>query len=129
MKQFSLLIIAFGIILFGACSQKSAPVKSVSDTPKTMELPVVPPVVKLTYQGAILSLLQQKCSPCHFPSKGGFKASFENYENALKYSAEMVSRIQLNPSDRGFMPFRNAKLDAGDIDIIKKWVSDGALDK
>jgi hypothetical protein len=74
-------------------------------------------------------LLQSKCSPCHLPSKGGFKANFENYESAKKYGADILARVQLNPADRGFMPFKHDKLSAEEIVIIKKWNEQGLLEK
>ena len=114
MKQLSLIIASFAIIFFVACSNKSAPAMAV---PKT------------TYETNLLPLMQVKCSPCHFPSKHGNKASFETFPGAAKFGTAIVTRIQLNPTDRGFMPFKNAKLSAEDIEVFKKWVSDALLEK
>ena len=120
MKIFSLFLTLIIIISFAACSKKSNPGKTAAEEVK----------VKLTtYSGDILPLLQAKCSPCHMPSKGGNKANFENYESAKKYGAEMLARVQLNPGDRGFMPFKHEKLSAEEIVLIKKWVDQGLLEK
>ncbi|MFM6926267.1 MAG: c-type cytochrome [Ferruginibacter sp.] len=116
MKKISFIFIVIGVTLFAACSQKN----SASKTPK---------VIPTTYTTDVIPLIQAKCSPCHLPSKGGRKASFENYEGAKKYSADILARIQLNPTDRGFMPFKNAKLSAEEIVIVKKWVDQGLLEK
>ena len=71
-----------------------------------------------------------KCSPCHLPSKGGFKTNFETYTSAAKYGAEMIVRIEHNPGERGFMPFKSPnKLTAEEIAVFKKWVSDGLVEK
>lgn len=101
------------ILVITACSHKSSAAK----------------VVLTNYTTDVQPLIQAKCSPCHLPSKGGFKANFENYEGAKKYGEDMVKRVILNPGDRGFMPFKHEKLPAQEIEIIKKWVSDGLLEK
>jgi len=104
------------ITLFGACSKKN----TASKTPK---------VIPVTYTADIVPLLQSKCSPCHLPSKGGFKANFENYELAKKYGPDMLARVQLNPGERGFMPFKHEKLSLEEIEVFTKWIDRGLLEK
>jgi hypothetical protein len=104
------------IIIFAACSKKN----SASKTPK---------VIPTTYLTDMMPLIQAKCSPCHLPSKGGNKASFENYEGVKKYGVEMLARVQLNPGERGFMPFKHEKLTPVEIVTIKKWIEQGMLEK
>ena len=58
----------------------------------------------ITFSGDVLPLLQLKCSPCHLRSKGGKKTNLENYNAAKKYAAVMLTRIQLNPKQKFFMP-------------------------
>ena len=106
------------LVLIIACSPKSAPTTS---TP--------PPEAKTTYTGAVQSLIQSKCSPCHIPANGGRKADFSNYAAAMKFASDMVVRIDKAPTDRGFMPFKNPKLSPEDIAVFKKWVSDGTMEK
>ena len=109
------------LVLIVACSPKSTPTNATPPTP--------PPVAKTTYSGAVLSLIQAKCSPCHIPANGGRKADFSNYAGAVKFADDMAVRVDKAPTDRGFMPFKNAKLSAEDIAVFKKWVSDGATEK
>jgi hypothetical protein len=116
MRYSILFLTLLGVTLFAACSKKN----SATRTPK---------VVPTTYITDITPLIQAKCNPCHLPSKGGFKANFENYEGAKKYSTEMLTRVQLNPGDRGFMPFKHEKLSAEEIGIFKKWIEQGLLEK
>lgn len=116
MQKIPLLLALMTIMLFSACSKKSNPGKTVKVIPTTYTIDMVP-------------FLQAKCSPCHLPSKGGFKANFENYESAKKYAADMLTRVSLNPGDRGFMPFKHAKLAVEEIALIKKWVDGGLLEK
>ena len=119
MKKTIALLSLLVIVLIAACSKKSTSAKSVAEKPK--------PTV---YTVNVLPLLQMNCSPCHFPSKGGFKADFENYESAVKFGPDMLVRIQLNPVERGFMPFKGTnKLAAEDIAVIKKWVDEGMPEK
>ena len=109
MKKNILLLTLFIILIFAACSKK---------------------VVPTTYAVNVLPLIQMKCAPCHVPSKGGNKTNFENFVIAQKFGAEMVSRIERNPGEKGFMPFRQpAKLTIEEIAIFKKWISDGFLEK
>ena len=41
----------------------------------------------------------------------------------------MLTRVSLNPGDRGFMPFKHAKLAVEEIALIKKWIDGGLLEK
>jgi hypothetical protein len=116
MKNVFFAVTLMSIVIFAACSKKN----SASKTPK---------FIPTTYTTDMVPLIQAKCAPCHLPSKGGFKASFENYEGAKKYGVEMLARVQLNPGDRGFMPFKHEKLTAEEIVIIKKWIDQGMLEK
>ncbi len=116
MKKILLVLTIISVAFFAACSKKN----TASKTPK---------IIPTTYVTDINPLIQAKCSPCHLPSKGGFKANFENYEGAKKYGADMLTRVQLNPGDRGFMPFKHEKLSAEEIVVIKKWVDQGLLEK
>ncbi len=115
MKKAPFIIILAVAIIFAACSKKSNPGKSV--------------VKATTYTTDIVPLLQAKCTPCHLPTKGGFKADFENYESAKKYGDDMLARVQLNPGEKGFMPFKHAKLSEEEIAVFKKWVNDGLKEK
>jgi hypothetical protein len=43
---------------------------------------------------------------------------------------EIIRRIELNPTDKGFMPFKKtAKLNDSTINVFKKWKADGMLEK
>lgn len=114
MKKNLLVLTLMGIIVFAACTKKASPGKTVKQT---------------TYATDIVPLIHAKCSPCHLPTKGGRKADFENYAGAKKYGADMLARVMLNPTDRGFMPFKHDKLPAEEIAIIKNWVDQGMLEK
>jgi len=108
-------------MVIAACSKRTTAAKSETATP--------PKPVATTYAANVQALIQSKCSPCHVPSKGGRKTDFDNYASAVKFAAAMVERVEKNPTDRGFMPFKGTKLAPEEIAVFKKWVSDGLLEK
>jgi hypothetical protein len=116
MKKPFLFLMVASIGLFTACSKKNTAGNNTQASPTNYVTDIVP-------------LIQAKCSPCHIPSKGGRKTNFEQYEGVKKYSADILARVQLNTTDRGFMPFKNEKLSAAEIVVIKKWIDQGLLEK
>lgn len=122
MKKLFIAASILMFVIFVACSPKTAPTTT---TPE----PEAPKMMATSFQGEVQPLIQSKCVPCHLPSKGGLKANFETYEGAKKYGADMVTRIELNPTDKGFMPFKHDKLSVDEIAVFKKWVADGMQEK
>lgn len=117
MKQLFTAITLVTVIVVASCAKKTAPAgSSTAEAPKPKAT---------SYTTDVMPLLQAKCSPCHFPSKGGNKANFETYATASKFGAAMLERVQKNPGERGFMPMRNPKLAETEIATIKKWVEGG----
>ena len=112
MKKIVTALALLFIFILAACSKKSSP-------GKTEKIKIT------TYTADVFPLIQMKCTPCHLPSKGGNKRSYETYASAKLFGADMAARIQRNPGERGFMPFKNAKLSDTEIAVFKKWLSDG----
>jgi len=83
---------------------------------------------KLTYQANIQSLVANNCTPCHFPAKGGNKKPFDSYEAVRANIDSMIVRVQLNPGDKGFMPFKKSKLSDSTITVFKQWRDGGMSD-
>ncbi|HKC35805.1 MAG TPA: hypothetical protein VKB95_07070, partial [Chitinophagaceae bacterium] len=74
-------------------------------------------------------VIMNNCVPCHIPAKGGFKKAYDNYANVKTDIDEMIRRIELNPTDKGFMPFKKtARLPDSTIAKFKKWRDDGLLE-
>lgn len=115
MKNTLLVVILISVAFFAACSKKNSPGKS--------------KFIPTTYTIDVAPLIQAKCTPCHLPSKGGRKANFETYEGTKKFAEDILARVQLNPTDRGFMPFKHDKLPAEEIQIFKKWLEQGMQEK
>ena len=86
-------------------------------------------VPKTTYTANLSTVIAGNCTPCHIPSKGGNKKPYDNYANVKADIDSIIRRIELNPTDRGFMPFKKTeKLPADVIAIFKKFREDGALE-
>ena len=88
------------------------------------------PVPKMTYETNLQAVIADKCAPCHIPAKGGNKRAYDNFANVKADIDEIIRRIELNPPDKGFMPFRKpAKLSDSTISLFKQWRTDGLMEK
>lgn len=85
-------------------------------------------VPKITYAGNIQSIMMTNCTPCHFPPQGRVKA-YDNYTAVKNDIDQIVSRINRNPGERGFMPARHQKLSDSTISVFVQWKNDGLLEK
>ena len=113
MKKILLLgTIATAVIIFSNCSAS----KKAAAVPKS------------TYDGSVQTLIMTSCVPCHVPSKGGNKKSYDNYTNVKTDIDEILRRIQLNPGEKGYMPFKKPKLSDSAIAVFKIWKADGLLE-
>jgi hypothetical protein len=120
MKKFSIfLLIGAGVLVLANCD----PSKKVAKT----ENP--PPRHAFTYETNLQPLIVANCTPCHIPAKGGNKRPYDNYANVKSDIDEIIRRIELNPTDRGFMPFKHAKLSDSTINVFKQWRTDGLVEK
>jgi hypothetical protein len=89
----------------------------------------VKPVPKSTYESGVATLVVSNCSPCHIAGKGN-KKPYDNYANLKTDIDEVIRRMELSPTERGFMPFRKAaKLSDSTIAVFKQWKTDGLLEK
>jgi uncharacterized membrane protein len=115
-KYFVFTVIALTALIFANCgsSKKAA----------------ATPVAKFNYETNVQSVVVAYCSPCHIPAKGGNKKSYDNFANVKTDIDEIIRRIELEPTVRGFMPFRKtAKLSDSAINVFKQWRADGLLEK
>jgi len=115
----TLAAVATLAITLSYCSgSKKATTTTTTETTK-------PAVPKLTFDNNIQELFVSKCSPCHVPSKGGNKLALDNYDNAKGSIDDIISRVEMHPGDRGFMPMKRARLSDSTINVIKQWKMDG----
>ena len=85
---------------------------------------------KTVYAASVETAMLNNCAPCHYPSKGGNKKALDTYASVRDNIDDIIKRIELNPTDRGFMPFKKtAKLDEATINLFKKWKTDGSIEK
>lgn len=85
--------------------------------------------VKINYQANVMTIVQTNCTPCHFPDQGGRKKPLNTYTAVSTQVDEILRRIQLDPTARGFMPDRHPKLSDADINTFKQWKADGLGEK
>jgi uncharacterized membrane protein len=112
-----LLVIIAAIISFTRCNT--------SKKASTVQAPA-----KITYEADMVAVIQQHCSPCHIPSNGGRKKAFDNFTNLKNDIDEIIKRIELNPTDKGFMPFKKtAKMSDSTIAVFKQWKAGGMMEK
>src|SRR5215471_14892983 len=86
-------------------------------------------IPKLTYDTNLKAVIETNCAPCHIAGKGN-KKPYDNYANVKTDIDDMIRRISLNPTDKGFMPWKKtAKLSDETIAAFKQWKTDGLLEK
>ena len=113
-KTIILSAMAMAVLIFSNCGSSK---KAAASVPK------------LTYESSIQTMIMANCSPCHIPAKGGNKKPYDNFANVKTDIDEIVRRIQLNPGEKGYMPFKRAKLSDSTIAVFKQWRTDGLLEK
>ena len=107
----SSICLSFVIIIF-SCSRKSAAALATKKQADHVAM----------YETSVKTLIATKCSPCHLPTAGGNKKPLDSYDNVKAVADDIVHRIELNPNEKGFMPFKKAKLSVEEIAVFKKWV-------
>jgi len=84
---------------------------------------------KSTYATNVSTIMMNYCSPCHIPAKGGNKKPFDNFANVKTDIDEIIRRVEMNPNEIGFMPFKKpAKLSDSTIAVFKQWKADGLME-
>ena len=118
---FSLLVATVAIFSYCGSSKKTAAKTEAAKT-ETKAATV--------YAANVETAMLNYCAPCHFPAKGGNKKPLDTYAAVRDNIDDIIKRIELNPTDRGFMPFKKtAKLDEATINLFKQWKTDGAVEK
>lgn len=115
MKKIFILgvVISGSVILFSNCHSTK---KSTTEIPTTT---TTTPAV--SYSSGLKSIVATNCSPCHIPEKGGNKKALDSYDGLKANIDDAIRRIELNPTDMGFMPFKHSKLSDSTIAVFKQW--------
>lgn len=78
----------------------------------------------VTYANNVESIVAGNCSPCHVGA-GAKQKKLDSYDAAKTNIDDIIRRIQLNPSDKGFMPFRHPKLSDSTVQVFLNWKNAG----
>ena len=115
MRKVSIAIILFvSVSLFQFCSSTKKAATA--------------PAAAITYDGNVKPIIQASCAPCHIAGQGN-KKSLDNYADASANADAMISRIQKNPEEPGFMPMRHPKLADSTIAVFVDWKTAGLKEK
>lgn len=113
MKKLTVVLILAGVLFFQFCSPARKAQKEVP---------------KITYEANVQPLITNNCSPCHLPPDGK-KELLNTYTATKDHIDDIITRIQKNPNEKGFMPFKHAKLPDSTIQVFVQWKNDGLLEK
>ncbi len=109
MRKSLITIILFVAVVFQFCSTA----KKAQVAPTT------------TFAASVQPIIQANCGPCHLD--GGKQANLNSYAAAQFKIDDIIARIQKNPNEKGFMPFRHPKLPDSTIQVFVKWKNEGLL--
>lgn len=99
------------VVVFEFCN-------STKKAQKTVTAPAI------TYASNVQSIVATSCSPCHIGA-GAKQKKLDSYDAVKSNIDEVIRRIQLNPTDRGFMPFKHPKLSDSTIQVFINWKNSG----
>lgn len=120
---FKTALVLVSVVLFTvACSKKTAPVTTTKADEYTGP--------KVSYLTDVAPLMARSCAPCHYPAQEGKKAPLDNYASVKDELVEVLERVQMQPGDLKYMPFKQKKqaLSAEEIELLKNWARGGFLE-
>jgi uncharacterized protein YceK len=83
---------------------------------------------KVTYVNNIQPIVMNSCSPCHIPPEGKKKA-YHTYAAVKADIDSILTRINKNPNEKGFMPMRHPKLSDSTINVFVRWKNNGLVER
>ena len=111
MRKLAVLLLLFAAVLLTYCStSKKAPATAAAPS-------------KVTYVAHVQPIIAGNCTPCHIPP--GNKKAYNSYAAVKGDIDEIITRIQKNPGEKGFMPMRHPKLADSTILVFVNWKKDG----
>ena len=100
-----------------------------SKTPAATSAAAVKPANAYTFEQHVMPLINSKCAPCHIPPDGK-KKFYNTYASVKTDIDEMIRRVSLQPTEKGFMPFKKKEqLPDSLVQVFVKWKADGLWEK
>lgn len=82
-----------------------------------------------TFEANVLPIIKAKCAPCHIPPVGT-KKHLTDFAVVKEQADSILRRVQLNPGDKGFMPYRKSeRLPDSLVQVFVQWKADGFREK
>ena len=108
-----LVLGVFSLSVVGCAMFKSSPSESKTEA-------------SVTYTKDIQPIMAAKCSPCHFPETGKVDR-LHTYAAVRKHIDDIIYRIQLDPDNKRYMPFKQKKdaVSAAEINLFQQWKAEG----
>lgn len=119
--------IGLGVVLavaLAGCGKKQELGPGAGDQSVPVEKP------KSTFSWIQENILNPKCVECHNSKKAKGEVNLSSYEALMESGvvekSDPASSMLFLAIDSGDMPFKRGKLSQEHIDIIKKWIEEGA---
>lgn len=121
-----LSLVGFIMALQFCASPQKPSTPATPESPMEIEKPAAPVMAKLSYADHIQPIMENSCTPCHYPEKGK-KKLLNTYEATVETIDDIIYRIQLPTDSLEFMPFKSKKLPLSDVEIkiFKEWRDQG----
>jgi cytochrome c553 len=73
---------------------------------------------KVNFEDNVKPLVLTSCAPCHTT---GNKTHLTEYKLAADHADDILRRINLTSTEKGFMPFKHEKLSDSAIAVFARW--------
>jgi hypothetical protein len=97
--------------------------------PDDTQIPSTTPKNQIaTFDRDIKPIFLTKCAPCHLEN-GDRVNKWNNYTTVKTYITGIMGRVTREVTDPLLMPKNGPKLSNAEINLLKKWIDDGLLEK
>ncbi len=83
---------------------------------------------KITFTKNIQPLIRDKCAPCYV-SGGDRSNKYDDYNTLSTLVTGVIGRVIKEKTDPLFMPKNGVKLTTTELNLLRKWIDDGLLEK
>jgi uncharacterized membrane protein len=115
MKKILITVLFFAtIVIFEFCSHSKKAQKTMATTS----------TATTTYASNVQNIVATKCGPCHVGA-GARQKRLDSYDAVKNNIDDIIHRVQLNPTDKDFMPRMHPKLSDSEIQVFVNWKNNG----